>query len=92
MADRTKSGSRRPALSFVTTDRTPESATNMMRDAIDFLLLRQPALDDESGQDLIEYALLVALVVLVAIGAVTAVGTTINTVFWSYISGVMSAI
>jgi Flp pilus assembly pilin Flp len=64
----------------------------MMRDAIDFLLLRQPALDDESGQDLIEYALLVALVVLVAIGAVTAVGTTINTVFWSYISGVMSAI
>jgi Flp pilus assembly pilin Flp len=63
----------------------------MMRDAADFLLIRL-ALDDESGQDLIEYALLVALVVLVAIGAVTAVGTTINTVFWTYISGVMSAI
>jgi Flp pilus assembly pilin Flp len=59
--------------------------------AVDFLL-KQAALEDESGQDLIEYALLVALVVLVAIGAVTAVGTTINTVFWSYISGVMSAI
>jgi Flp pilus assembly pilin Flp len=91
MADRTKSGSCRPALSFAATDRTPESTTNMMRDAVDFLL-KQPALDDESGQDLIEYALLVALVVLVAIGAVTAVGSTINTVFWSYISGVMSAI
>ena len=63
----------------------------MTQHAVDFLL-KQPALDDESGQDLIEYALLVALVVLVAIGAVTAVGTTINTVFWSYISGVMSAI
>jgi Flp pilus assembly pilin Flp len=59
--------------------------------AVDFLLKQAP-LEDESGQDLIEYALLVALVVLVAIGAVTAVGTTINTVFWSYISGVMSAI
>lgn len=63
----------------------------MMRDAVDFLLNRS-ALEDESGQDLIEYALLVALVVLVAIGVVTAVGSTINTVFWSYISGVMSAI
>ena len=63
----------------------------MTQQAVDFLL-KQKALDDESGQDLIEYALLVALVVLVAIGAVTAVGTTINTVFWSYISGVMSAI
>ena len=47
---------------------------------------------EEQGQDLIEYALLVALVVLVAIGAVATVGSTINTVFWSYISGVMSAI
>ena len=63
----------------------------MMEDAADLLLTR-PALDDESGQDLLEYALLVALVVLVAVGAVTAVGTTINTVFWSYIAGVMSAI
>lgn len=63
----------------------------MTRLTVDFMLM-QSALDDESGQDLLEYALLVALVVLVAIGAVTAVGTTINTVFWSYISGVMSGI
>ena len=63
----------------------------MMRDAVE-LLLKQPALDDESGQDLLEYALLVALIVLVAVSAVTAVGTTINSVFWTYISGVMSAI
>jgi Flp pilus assembly pilin Flp len=67
--------------------------TNMMRDAVDLLLLRRSARDDEeSGQDLLEYALLVALIVLVAIGAVATVGTTINSVFWSYIDGVMSAI
>jgi Flp pilus assembly pilin Flp len=63
----------------------------MMRDAIAFLLKRS-TLDRDSGQDLLEYALLVSLVVLVAVGAVTAVGTTINSVFWSYISGVMSAV
>jgi len=63
----------------------------MMHTAIDFLV-KQSALDDDSGQDLLEYALLVALIALVAVGAVTTVGTTINTVFWSYIAGVMSGI
>lgn len=63
----------------------------MMRDAVDLLLMHS-ALDDESGQDLLEYALLVALIALVAMSAVTTVGTTINTVFWTYISGVMSAL
>ena len=41
---------------------------------------------DESGQDLIEYALLVALVALVAVSAVSQVGTTIRTVFWDVIA------
>lgn len=36
---------------------------------------------DDSGQDLAEYALLVALIALVVIGAVTLLGTQINTVF-----------
>jgi pilus assembly protein Flp/PilA len=36
---------------------------------------------DESGQDLAEYALLVALIALVVIGAVTLLGTQIQTVF-----------
>jgi Flp pilus assembly pilin Flp len=40
----------------------------------------------EDGQDLLEYALLVALIVLVAVGAVTTVGTTIKTVFWDAIA------
>ena len=47
---------------------------------------------NDEGQDLLEYALLVALIALVALGAVTSVGTTINTVFWTYIDGVMGAI
>jgi len=57
----------------------------MTQQAVDFLL-KQSALDDESGQDLIEYALLVSLVALVAITAVTNVGTTIKGVFWDVIA------
>jgi Flp pilus assembly pilin Flp len=41
---------------------------------------------DDSGQDLLEYALLCALIALVAVGAVTQVGNTINTVFWGAIA------
>ena len=41
---------------------------------------------DEGGQDLIEYALLVALVALVAIAAVSQVGETIKDVFWDVIA------
>jgi Flp pilus assembly pilin Flp len=40
----------------------------------------------EDGQDLLEYALLVALIVLAAMTAVTTVGTTIKTVFWDVIA------
>jgi pilus assembly protein Flp/PilA len=40
----------------------------------------------EDGQDLLEYAMLVALIALVAMGAVTTVGNKINTVFWQAIA------
>jgi pilus assembly protein Flp/PilA len=36
---------------------------------------------NEDGQDLLEYALLVALIAIVAVGAVTAAGTTVNGIF-----------
>ncbi len=36
---------------------------------------------DDSGQDLLEYALLVALIALVAVGAITAAGNNVNTIF-----------
>jgi pilus assembly protein Flp/PilA len=36
---------------------------------------------DEEGQDLLEYALLVALIALVAFGAVKLAGGSVNTIF-----------
>ena len=39
------------------------------------------------GQDLLEYALLTALIVVVAVGAVSSVGETIRAVLWEYIQG-----
>jgi Flp pilus assembly pilin Flp len=42
--------------------------------------------EDEEGQDLLEYSLLVALIAMFAIGAVQIVGQTINTVFWQTIA------
>jgi len=72
-------------------DRQVLESMNMVRFAIANLVMRE-WLNEESGQDLLEYALLVALIALVAAGAVTSVGTTINTVFWVYIDGVVSAI
>jgi Flp pilus assembly pilin Flp len=39
----------------------------------------------EDGQDLLEYGLLAALIAIVAIGAVTAVGQAIYSVFWKSI-------
>jgi Flp pilus assembly pilin Flp len=40
----------------------------------------------DRGQDLIEYALLVALIVIVVIAAVSPVGMTLKTVFWDVIA------
>jgi Flp pilus assembly pilin Flp len=43
-------------------------------------------LGSEHGQDLLEYAMLAALIAVFAVGAVTTVGNTINTVFWQTIA------
>ena len=37
--------------------------------------------NQEDGQDLLEYALLVALIALVAVGAVTAAGGSVSAIF-----------
>ena len=42
--------------------------------------------NEEAGQDLIEYALLAALIAVFAVGAVATVGNTVNTVFWQTIA------
>ena len=43
-------------------------------------------LRQDNGQDLLEYAMLIALISIFAMGAVSTVGDTINGVFWEAIS------
>jgi pilus assembly protein Flp/PilA len=45
---------------------------------------------DEEAQDLIEYALLVGLISLVAVAAITAAGTSVNDIF-NNIAGKLAA-
>ena len=45
---------------------------------------------DEAAQDLIEYALLVGLVALVAVIGVTQVGDAVNNVLWRAVSSGLS--
>lgn len=40
----------------------------------------------EEGQDLLEYGLLMALIAIIALGAVASLGTTITRVFWTAIA------
>lgn len=47
---------------------------------------RMRRLRNDEAQDLIEYGLLMALIAVVAIGAVTVLGDTINSVFWEPIA------
>jgi Flp pilus assembly pilin Flp len=47
--------------------------------------VRSLALSD-TGQDLLEYALLASLIAIVAFASVVQVGNTIDTVFWKAIS------
>lgn len=46
----------------------------------------------DDGQDLLEYALLVALIALVAVGAVTAAGGSVNTIFTNIGTALSNAI
>ena len=43
-------------------------------------------LAETSGQDLLEYGMLVALIAIVAVGGVTAVGNVVANVFWATIA------
>jgi len=45
------------------------------------LIFKMRILTNTSGQDLIEYALLVGLISLVAVVAITAAGTSVNGIF-----------
>jgi Flp pilus assembly pilin Flp len=43
---------------------------------------------EEDGQDLLEYALLVALIALVAVGAVTAAGVRVDAIFKAIVTAI----
>jgi pilus assembly protein Flp/PilA len=47
---------------------------------------------NDEGQDLLEYALLVALIALVAIAAVTAAGGSVSTIFQSIATKLNAAV
>lgn len=46
---------------------------------------------NEEGQDLLEYALLVALIALVAVGAVTLAGQSVSTIFGNIAAALQNA-
>ena len=46
---------------------------------------------NEEGQDLLEYALLVALIALIAVGAVTAAGGAVNVIFTNIAAALTAA-
>jgi pilus assembly protein Flp/PilA len=48
---------------------------------MDFMARMRSFVRDDSGQDLLEYALLVGLIALVAVLAVTSTGTSVNAIF-----------
>jgi pilus assembly protein Flp/PilA len=46
---------------------------------------------EQKGQDLLEYALLIALIALVAVGAITTAGTNVSTVFTNIANKIVPA-
>ena len=59
------------------------------RDRMNFIARLRALLRDTSGQDLLEYALLVALIALVCVAVITSTGTNVQSIF-SKISGALS--
>jgi len=59
---------------------------------MDFVTRLRSFVRDEEGQDLIEYALLVALISLVAIVAITSAGTAVNSIFTSIAAKLTAAL
>jgi Flp pilus assembly pilin Flp len=59
----------------------PPTTTALWKRLLDLRLRRT-----DDGQDLLEYGLLMALIAVFAIGAVSALGNTINTIFWQSIA------
>jgi pilus assembly protein Flp/PilA len=50
-------------------------------DAMNLVTYLRSLVREDKGQDLLEYALLIALIALVAVGAITTAGTNVSTTF-----------
>src|SRR5262245_8236193 len=71
-------------------NRAPHDARHIERDVMNLITyLRARFLRDDSGQDLLEYALLVALIALVCVAVITSTGSSVQTIF-SKISSALS--
>jgi pilus assembly protein Flp/PilA len=75
----------RRVTAFETRSACPRGARLKERDVMNLknltFYLRAKLGIDESGQDLLEYALLVALIALVSVGVITTAGTEVKTIF-----------
>lgn len=58
-----------------------------MKNLIPIYVKMQSMLKEEKGATMVEYALMVALIAVVCIGAVTAVGGSTNTTFGRVVAG-----
>ena len=58
-------------------------------DGVVALMHRLASWEQDAGQDLIEYGLLVGLIALIAVTAVGTVGSVVNTLFWQTFAGVI---
>jgi pilus assembly protein Flp/PilA len=54
--------------------------------ALERLAAARRFFQQQDGQDLVEYGLLMALIAIIAIGAVSTVGNVVTNVFWTTIA------
>jgi pilus assembly protein Flp/PilA len=62
-----------------------------MGDVMNFTARLRALLRDNSGQDLLEYALLVALIALVCVTVITSTGTSVQNIFQQISSALTTA-
>jgi pilus assembly protein Flp/PilA len=79
-----------------TRDRISHTLDNARRydapeDAMNLVTYLRSLVREQKGQDLLEYALLIALIALVAVGAITTAGTNVSTVFTNIANKILPA-
>jgi pilus assembly protein Flp/PilA len=68
-----------------------EYAPEEERDVMNLITYVRRLLKNESGQDLLEYALLVALIALVCVAVITSTGSGVKTIFTNINSALTTA-